>query len=308
MLSLLPRRLCLGLEITSAEVRLAALSGRNGSSSILSLKKADLQPGQVTSGYSSLNIQDPEGVARALRSCLEGLSVTGARRAALSLPDGVFRVQTIEFDQLPGKTVDRERLIRWRLEKGAAFDIKDTLLRYQVLRRQQTGFTVLVSVAKEAVIGQYEELLTGLGLESWNVGISAFHALNFYSPYMVKKSAVSAMTHVTDDSFTTVVAENGEVRFYRFKETKRAGAGELRSRLVREIEDSLHFYTHMDPQQAPVGRLYLAGDSEALTGLAEELAEGTALDVEVLSPAAVLLREPGAGPEMAAALGAGGTI
>lgn len=304
----LTRRSSLGLEVTSSAVRLAALSGRGGAAP-LAVQKADLQAGQVAGGYASPNIQDPDGLVQALRHCLGGVPARGARRVALSLPDATFRVQTLEFDQLPGKSADRERLIRWRLEKAAAFDISDTLLRYQVLRRQDSGFTVLVSVAKRAVIAQYEDVLTRMGLEPWSIGLSSFHALNFYSPYLVKKSTVSAMTHVADDSFTTIVTENGQVRFYRFKEMKRGGAGELRSRLVREIEDSLHFYTHMDrAQQAAVDRLFLAGDPPVGDGLVEELTDGTALDVEVLSPKAVLPQALNAGPEMAAALGAGGAL
>lgn len=308
MLQLLSRTPVVGLEITSAAIRLAVVTGR-GNSNLVSTATAELPAGMVTGSYALANIHDPGGFEEILRTCLGNIPSGRKCRAALSLPDGLFRVQTLEFDHLPGKGSDRERLIRWRLEKAAAFDISDALLRYQVLHRQDAGFTVLTCVAKQAVISQYETALTGLGLEPWPVGLSSFHTLNFYSPYMVRKSKLSALTHVADDSFTTIVTENGGVRFYRFKEMKRGNSDEIRTRLIREIEDSLHFYTHTNrAQQTEVGHLYLTGESSVRDDLADELRAMTSLDVEVLSPAVLLPSAGKVGPEMAAALGAGGQL
>jgi Tfp pilus assembly PilM family ATPase len=249
-------------------------------------------------------------LTQAIRSCIKNIPSGKSLPAALSLPDGVFRVQILEFDELPRKNADRERLIRWRLEKTAAFDIADTLLRYEILGRQDTGFTILTCFAKKAVIGQYEKMLQALGFEPWSIGLSSFHTLNFYAPYITKKTTVSALTHVTDDSFTTIISESGGARFYRFKDLKRGGAEDLHARMVREIEDSLHFYTHhMDrPQLSEVGHLYLTGEPGIGGLLAAELKKGTSLEVEILMPSAVLSGTSGAGPEMAAALGAGKSL
>lgn len=299
----------LGIEITSASVRMAASLGSDMNTKVLSVAKADLQPGMISETYSSMNIHDRDGLAHVLKTCLDHMPAAERRRAALCLPDGMFRVQTLEFDELPAKPVDRERLIRWRLEKTAAFDLSDTLLRYQVLRRRDAGFTVLACIAKKALITQYEDVLIGLDIEPWSVGLSSFSALNLYAPYVTKKNAAHVLTHVTEDSFATIMSENGGARFYRFKDFKRGSAGEIHSRLVREIEDSLHFYTHRDPsQQTEVGHLYLSGEPGLLDVLARELTTGTSLDVEVLSPAVVLPSAAGAGAEMAAALGAGKTL
>lgn len=308
MLGFLTRRPGLGLEISSGAVRLAAVSGSGVNAIVHSVKTVDLPAGMVNGNYATTNIQDAGGLATILRECLGSIAVPRVCRAALSLPDGVFRVQTLEFDELPGKSVDRERLIRWRLEK-AAFDISDTVLRYEVLRRQDSGFTVLACVAKRGVISQYESVLISLGLEPWSIGLSSFSILNFYSLYMTNRSPVSALAYVADDSFTTIVTEGGGVRFYRFKELKRGNADDIRARIPREIEDSLHFYTHMDrAQQTEIDRLYLAGEPDVRDDLAGELRTMTSLDVEILRPAAVLPSVGGAGPEMAAALGAGGTL
>ncbi len=304
----------LGIEITSSTVRLAALSGRGPNLSVLYAKTTDLPSGMVTGSYATPNIQDVKGLADVLRESLAGASQR-FRRTALSLPDGVFRVQTLEFDQLPGKLADRERFIRWRLEKAAAFDLSDTVLRHQVLRRQEKGFTVLACVAKQAVIAQYETVLRELGLEPWSVGLSSFFILNLFSPLIAKKSPVFALAHLMDDSFTTMVTEAGGTRFYRYKEVKRGNVAEIKARYMREIEDSLHFYTHMDrTQTSEVRHLYLTGESTLPYDLAEGLSTATSLNVEVLSPADLVGQNSAGGASsawlvaMAAPLGAGSSL
>jgi Tfp pilus assembly PilM family ATPase len=314
MLGFMRGKPCLGIEITSSAVRLAAITGRGADLSVLHAGTAELPPGTVTAGYATPNILDAKALADALRECLPG-SGRPLRRAALSLPDGVFRVQTLDFDQLPAKSSDRARFIRWRIEKAAAFDLADTVLRYQVLRRPEKGFTVLACLAKQAVLSQYESALRDLGLEPWSIGLSSFHILNFYSPVLAGKSPVFALAHLADDSFSTMVTEAGWTRFYRYKEMKRGSAGELKARYMREIEDSLHFYTHMDRTQiSEVQHLYLAGESTLPYELAEGLGAATSLSVEVLSPADVAIPgSRGGAPSgwlaaMAAALGAGSSI
>ena len=319
MFRLFARRPGLGLEINPASVRLAAITGGVTKTEVLFTKTVDLPAGMVSESYASQNLHDPEGLAAILRDALGAVVHRKSRicRTALSLPDSVFRVQMFEFDDLPSKREDREQLIRWRIEKAAAFDASDTVLRYQILRRQERGFTLLACAAKREVIAQYEALLIDLGLEPWAVGLSSFHTANFYSAYLSNKAPASALVYITEDSFTALVMEQGVPGFYRFKEMKRGTQDEIRTRLLREIEDSLHFYTHMDRTQvqlSEIERLYLGGDHPNLENLAEGLKGMTAFDIEVLSPAAVLSSGNGEGPEtvwpaaLAAALGAGSAV
>jgi len=308
MLRFFTRKPRLGIEITATAARVAVLSGSGANLSVLFTKTVDVPDGVVSEAYSSPNVIDMFRLSAVLREGLDGVP-SGIRRAGLSLSDGAFRVQTIEFDELPDKDEDRQRLIRWRLEKGAAFDIADTVLRYQVLERQGKGFTVLSCVAKQAVIAQYESLFIELGLEPWAVGPSSFYAFNLYSTYLTKKSAVSALTHLSNDSFATIIREPSGVRFYRYKDVKRGSAEDSRDKLMREIDDSLHFYAHMDRlQQSEVHDLYLTGESDMSVDLADALRTVSSLNVEVLSPAVAARSDGAIGPEMTAALGAGNAL
>jgi Tfp pilus assembly PilM family ATPase len=134
---------------------------------------------------------------------------------------------------------------------------------------------------------------------------------------MSRKSPSFAITHLTDDSFTTMIAETGGPRFYRFKDMKRVSAEEINARFIREIEDSLHFYfTHMDrTQTSDVQYLYLTGAASLPYDLAEGLSTSTSLRVEALSPDDVIAQigerwrtSPALLPAATAALGAGSAL
>ncbi len=309
MLRFLARKPCLGLEITGSAVRMAFMSGCSANATVGFTGSRELPDSLVIESYANPNIQDMDRMRSVLGECLaEGVS-KGARRIALSLPDAVFRVQSLEFDELPPHANDRERLIRWRLEKGAASDIAEAVLRYQVLPRHDKGFSVLACITRKSVIEQYEALLLGLQLEPWAIGLSSLNTLNYYSSTLFKRASVNALAYVTADTFATIITEAGGVRFYRFKDVKRGAADDARSRLVREIDDSLHFYMHADrSQQSMIKTLYLAGDPSASSDLAQELSAATQLDVEVLIPVAKDASGSVVSPIMAAAMGAGGSI
>jgi len=300
---------CLGIEITPLALRIGLLTGNGASRSVLGSRTTLLAAGMVAETFSFPNIKDSEGLAALLRTGLKDLSALSVRRAGLSLPDGIFRVQALEFDDLPANHRDRDRLIRWRLEKGSAFDATRTALRYQVYPRSDRGCTVLACVAKQDIIAQYEDLLAGLGLDPWVVAPSSFNAVNFYGPYLAGKDIPGfAFAWVTESSYTTIIMEQGVPRFYRYKEIKGGGAAaEVTMRLIRELDDSLHFYLHMDrQQQSEVGHLYLAGEPVVVASLSESLKNETTLSVETLHPGVVLAPGAEAASPLAAVFGAGG--
>lgn len=300
----------LGIEITARTVRLGLLTGKGGAISLSTSKTSPLPAGMVNETFASQNIKDFEGLASILRSSVKECTTLPIRRAGLSLPDGIFRVQTLEFEELPANSRDRDRLIRWRLEKGTAFDTANTLLRYQVLPSQDRGCSVIACVVKQEVISQYEDLLMGLSIEPWAVAPSSFHALNFYAPYIAAKNIPGyALAWVTEGSYTTIIIERGGPRFYRYKEIKAGAPEDVTGRLIRELDDSIHFYLHMDRQQlSEVGHLYLSGEPALIAPLSESLKNETTLTIETLMPSLVFAAGAEADPALAAAFGAGGAL
>lgn len=280
--------------------------GRKGQDrQILSAKTVDLPAGAAAENFSASAI-GADVLTEALRQSLSGRADARPGRASLCLPDALFRVQTLEFDEFPSRSSDQARLILWRLEKAAAFNLAESVLRHQVLRRPK-GVTVLACLAKKALIEQYEALLTGLGLEVSSIAPSSFAVANLYTRYMTARSRSFAITHLTADSFATLVSDKGGVNFYRFKDVKRGGAAEVSGRFARDIADSLHFYTHKDrTQQAQLTHLYLSGEPGLCDALARELGQEASFEVEAVSADRVLpdFSKIGARAELAAAAGA----
>jgi Tfp pilus assembly PilM family ATPase len=272
----------LGIEVNAMCVRMALSARKGAGRSVLYAETVDLPQGLVTENYGAPNIADPDELIRLLGARLKAAGMQ-FRRAALSLPDSIFRVQTLDFDVLPQRHADRERLIRWRLERSAAADLADTTLRYSILKQQGAAVTVLASVAKSSVLLQYERALIALGLEPWFVGLSSFNAQNFFERTITAKPGPAGFVFVTENAFVASVRDaDNKPGFYRYKEVKRSGADRT-DRLIREIDDSLHFYTHRDrAQTSEVRRLFLAGDPAALDALAGGLS--SAGEVVVLSP------------------------
>lgn len=285
-----------GIEITSRALRFGAVASKGGRTTVVSSRIIDLPSGVLSETFTAQAIQDREALAAGLANGLADLSALKTRRVAISLPDGMFRVQTLEFDDLPANQRDREKLIRWRLEKSAAFDLSDTVLRYQVRERPEKGSIVLACVSQRQVISALEDLLASLGREVWSLGLSSFSALNFYAPVISNRSGGNyALAWLSPGSYSTIIIEGEVPRFYRFREIK---SGDAVGRVTREIDDSLHFYTHRDrQQQSEISRLFVAGDA-ALTGpLCESLRGTTPIEVEELAPSSVIASlDASAGP------------
>lgn len=306
----------LGLEFSSAEIRVAALAGSGKDLSVLDARAAAMPAGTVNESFAAVNIADTDRFVSALKDVLSSSPHFAAgRRAAVSIPDSSFRVQAIEFDDLPKGAADQERLIRWRFEKTAAFDLSGTELRYQVMERRGEKVLLLCCIGRQDVIGQYEEALRAAGLEPWHIGPSSLHTLNLYGPALAGNHGGFALACITKSSLTTIMVERGTPRFYRFKELRTGGAGEAAGRLARELHDSLHFYMHQDRvQQSELSRVFLSGDQELCASLAAAQHEIPDLAMEPVAPGMVI-GLTGDGPRarelpgnMDAALGAGGML
>jgi Tfp pilus assembly PilM family ATPase len=103
--------------------------------------------------------------------------------------------------------------------------------------------------------------------------------------------------------------EHGGPRFYRYKDIKAGTPEDVTGRLIRDLDDSIHFYRHMDrQQQSELGHLYLSGEPGLIALLSESLKSATDLEIETLVPSLVLASGTEAASDLAAAFGAGGAL
>jgi Tfp pilus assembly PilM family ATPase len=302
----------LGLAIAPRSVTACALSRKRGTKNLrlLGSRTVPLPPGLVGEGFTSPVLDDRTNLTASLREVLREHAWERLRHAGLSLPDQFFRVQLLDFDELPDGHGDRERLVRWRMEKAAVVDMTGTVLRFQAARREDGGYTVLACIIKREVLAQYDDLLIELGLEPWNVRPASFHVLNLYAPSIAMRNITSyALVWLAESSANTLIVERGTVRFYRYREVKAGPPGDAAPRVIRELDDTLHFYQHMDRNQpSEVSHIFLAGDPLLITGMTDGLAAATALTVESITPSLVVAEPAPDGVVLDAALGAGGWL
>lgn len=299
----------IGMELTQTAVRLAVVRAERGEA-YFGLHSAELPPEIMPDEYYSAGIGDSRVLAETVQRCMAGLGVRAPARMSIGLPDGLFRIQIMDFDAIPLRRTEQERLIRWRIQKQAAFDLSDSLLRFQVIRRRDGRFTAVVCVVRRVVIEQCESVICSLGAEPWEIAPSSFHTSNLYAFYAAARSSVYALSVVSASSLATIVIDQGAPTFYRYKELKRMGGQDVGNRFIKEIDDSLHFFTHRDRYRSrtpDIGRLFLAGERAVIGGLADEIARMLPLDTEVVSPGVVVSHDaPGdILPDFSAAIGAG---
>ena len=300
----------LGLSLSSRSATAGALAKRRGKLSLLGARTIPLPPGVVGEGFASPPLQDREDLLTSLRQVVRERAWERVRHAGLSLPDPLFRIQMIDFDELPSGDGDRERLIRWRVEKAAVFDMAGTVLQYQVAPREDRGYAVLACFVRREVLSQYIDLLDELGLDPWNVRPASFHVLNLYAPTIAARNIGSyALVWIAEGSSSTLIIERGVVRFYRYRDLRAGAPGDVPGRLARELDDTLHFYLHMDRnQRSELSHVFLAGDPLLTEGLASSLGDMTELPVERVTPAAI---DPGfdvEGSVLDTVIGAGGWL
>jgi len=109
---------------------------------------------------------------------------------------------------------------------------------------------VLACVAKREVISQYEDLLAGQSIEPWGGSYhSSFNAINSMHPILPRRTYPGmALVWVAEGSYTTIIMGNGWTSLFIDTGRSRQGAPEnVTGRLMRELDDSIHFYLHMDP-------------------------------------------------------------
>lgn len=300
----------IGIELTSKDVRYGVVSSKNGVQRAVTAGIVELPGGVVTETFADPMVADRETLGGVLRGMLSKLAPFKTRRIGLCLPDAVFRTQTLEFDVLPKSARDREKLIRWRMEKNASIDMAGTVLRWQTRERPAGGAAVLASLARTGTIRQCEDLFADLGYEVWSVAPASFQAVNYYASALAGRCGGNCgFSWLSQASYSTIILEQGWPRFYRYREVKSGPAAEVAGRLARELDDTLHFYTHRDRQQpAEVGQLFVTGDAGLAGMIAESFGHSPDLKVTALSPGDAVLSAGADAARFAPAWGAGGSL
>lgn len=161
---------------------------------------------------SQANIVDAAPVVQALEKVAEKVRGKG-HEAALLLPDTIVRIFLLAFESFPRKASEATPLLRWRLRKSVPFPVEETVLSWSEQKSVEGNPELVTAVARQSVIGEYERLLQGAGLEPGVVLGETLATLP-----LVEDGPAVLLARLGATSLTTAVVAAGTLALYRCSE------------------------------------------------------------------------------------------
>jgi len=204
----------------AVEVRpegVVAARAEGGVGMLAAVSRGNLVEGALVPGLRVGNVPDRALVAGALRRALDGVSARGGERSkyvTLVVPDAAVRVLLLDFDALPGKSVEALAVVRFRLKKLLPFDAEHAVVSYQVMASGRDGVRVLAVAMPCDVLAEYEGLVTEAGYQPGAVLPSTLAALAGLDGGEVG-SAPSLVVNAGPGAVTTAIVQSGLLLLHR---------------------------------------------------------------------------------------------
>ncbi len=203
---------------------------------ILPVEKGIIEP-----SFYKTNLPDGTAVERLLGDGLTRLN-PGGRKVVILLPELAQKVFILTFDALPSAPEEKEELIRYRIKKQMPLLPQDIRLAYET-RVDGDRVHVIASVAKTAVIQEYEEILQRMRFRVVMAGVPSLSLLNLLDPDQDKDFV---LLDVEDDSFSLVAVTGGNATLYRQKpfgihSGRGQGIEAKADNIVQEVVNTINF-------------------------------------------------------------------
>jgi type IV pilus assembly protein PilM len=164
------------VEVAATRIAGIALDRRGGQPAVVAYALEPLPAGAVVSSLTAGNIVDRPTVSGAMGRVLERLG--RPRRIALVVPDPVAKVSLLRFEQVPARPEDLDDLIRWQIRKTAPFEIESAQVSYVAAQQTAEGQEFIVSLARRAVVEEYEQLAADAGAHAGLVDLATLNVIN----------------------------------------------------------------------------------------------------------------------------------
>jgi hypothetical protein len=152
------------VEIRSRAVGVVRVARDGDRTRLAAAASLELPPAAVTPSVAQANVKDPETLQAVLRAALERTGVLGGARVALVVPDPAVRVALLPAAEVPpGKAVELEEVVRFKLRKTLPFEVKDSAV--SVRRGPGPSSPVVAAVMPLAVLREYEVVCESLALQ-----------------------------------------------------------------------------------------------------------------------------------------------
>lgn len=277
---------------------LAALHFSQKDNRIVGAAVLPLRPGTVVPSFDKPNLPDQALLAEKIKEAAARLKIS-ERSAACLIPDPCVRAALLPFDSLPAAEKEREKVVRWRVQKQMPLLVEGTRLVYEVLGGSPAK--VLAVLVKESVVREYEAAFERLHFKIGYLGIPSLSLLNLAGEEELRDSL---LVNVEEDSLCLMGFIDGEMSLYRLKPLA-AESGRVSRRvqeMAQEIENTIRFVEDREKKRIRVLGLRL-GIPDPNNSFRESLRASLSIPViEITHPAAAGL-EPAEIPLLLPLLG-----
>jgi Tfp pilus assembly PilM family ATPase len=201
------------VELAAQQVSAAAIEFRGGEAVIAAHATEPLPSGALVPSLTAENAHHRQPLVEALRSVLER---TGKpRRIGLIVPDVVAKVSLVRFEQVPARTSDLEQLVRWQVRKTAPFAIEEAQVSFVPGTQASDGQEFIVTLARRAVIEEYESLCAEAGAQAGIVDLATLNIINAVLASGAPPPGDWLLVNVTPDYASIAILRGPHVIFFR---------------------------------------------------------------------------------------------
>ncbi|MGB0034232.1 MAG: pilus assembly protein PilM [Candidatus Acidiferrales bacterium] len=195
------------VEIGATHVAAAHWGASHGS--LEAFASEPLPFGAVVPSPVETNIAQPDAVRSALRRVFNRVPAR-TPGLALLIPDQVVRVFILPFETLPRRADESLPLLRWRLKKSVPFDMDETVVSWMRQSGREGNLEVVTAVARQRIVREYEEAVSGAGANSGVVLSSTLATL----PLLEDRGA-TLLIRMSGKALTTVIVHGSNLCVYR---------------------------------------------------------------------------------------------
>ncbi len=235
-----------------------------------------LDKGIVAPSFYKKNITDVSSLEKSLSEGMSRLKPAG-KKVVFLLPELSQKVFVFPFESLPTSPEEKEELIRFRIKKQLPLLPRDARMAFETTSSGDSS-RIVATVAKAAVVREYEDLLHKLHFKVRLAGVPSLSLLNLMDS---EKEKDFILLDIEDDSFSLLAVIDGQAALYRQKPFGVDAVGEAEAtakadNILQEVVNTINFI--WDKEKKKIASVWLRlGILQAGDGLFGRMEERLAL-------------------------------
>jgi Tfp pilus assembly PilM family ATPase len=203
----------------------------------------------IVSSFHKKNIKDSAALEKIIHQGLSKLHVTD-HKIVLLIPELAQKTFVFTFDSIPASTKEKEQIILFRVKKQIPVLPKDTRLSYTLIN-SNTQKKVLATIARSAVVEEYEEVFNRQRLKVQVVGVPS---LNLFNLIDREKDTDCMIMDLERDVFSLLAITNSQISLYRQKPITKDLIDQETSRdmwmdILQEVENTAQFVENKEKRK-----------------------------------------------------------